>query len=457
MLAHVRLFLAQYQLSGKAMRQRPATLVVCLLLTCFASNAVFGQTREEKVRNDLKKVTEDGFWIYNDIPKAFAEAKRSGKPIVVVLRCIPCEECVKLDDDLVDTDPVVRPLLEKFVCVRQVSTNGLDLSLFQYDTDQSFAVFFLNADGTIYGRFGTRSHRTEWVQDVSLTGLAAALCGALALHEDYPNNQASLAGKRGPKPLFPSPEKFPALKDKFTDSLNYKGNVVKSCIHCHQIGDAMRDYYRAQSKPIPEEILFPYPHPKTVGITLDPETASSIKSIAPDSAADEAGFLMGDVIVALNGQPILSSADVQWVLHNTSPSGGNVAAIVKRNGNDVALKLQLDDGWRRKDDITWRVSSWGLCRMSTGGLRCDPLPEERRKQLKIEDGKMALLIRVAGRYNAHAAARKAGFQEGDIIISVDGRTDLLTYGVTERKPGDRVPAIVLRNGREKRLMLPMQK
>ena len=47
--------------------------------------------------------------------------------------------------------------------------------LFQFDTDQSFAVFLLNADGTIYGRFGTRSHRTEWYGDVSVDGLAKAL------------------------------------------------------------------------------------------------------------------------------------------------------------------------------------------------------------------------------------------------------------------------------------------
>ena len=28
-----------------------------------------------------------------------------------------------IDDELVDTDPVIRPLLEKFVCVRIVGTN----------------------------------------------------------------------------------------------------------------------------------------------------------------------------------------------------------------------------------------------------------------------------------------------------------------------------------------------
>ncbi len=152
----------------------------CLLLVLLLPSLALAQpekSREQKVRDDRAKVVADGFWIYNDLPKAFAEARRTKKPLLVVLRCIPCEECVKLDDDLVDQDPVIRPLLEKFVCVRQVSTNGLDLKTFQYDTDQSFAVFMLNADGTIYGRFGTRSHRTEWLEDVSLAGMAKALKG----------------------------------------------------------------------------------------------------------------------------------------------------------------------------------------------------------------------------------------------------------------------------------------
>src|SRR4051812_42601295 len=190
--------------------------------------------REKKVRDDKVKVEADGYWIYNDFAKAVAEAKRTGKPIVVVLRCIPCEECVKLDDELVNTDPVLRPLLDKYVRVRLVSTNGLDLSLFQYDYDQSFAAFLLNAGGTIYGRFGTRSHRTNWVGDVSVVGLAKALQGGLDLHAGYPKNKAALAGKRGPAPEFPVPEKYPTL-GKYTSALNYEGNVVQSCIHCHQV------------------------------------------------------------------------------------------------------------------------------------------------------------------------------------------------------------------------------
>ena len=156
----------------------PATLLGSIVVLILANSLAAQQpkTREQKVREDREKIEAEGFWIYNDLERGFAEAKKTGKPLLVVLRCIPCEECVKLDDDLVEQDPVVRPLLDKFVCVRQVSTNGLDLGLFQFDTDQSFAAFLLNADGTIYGRFGTRSHRTEWVGDVSLPGLAAIIC-----------------------------------------------------------------------------------------------------------------------------------------------------------------------------------------------------------------------------------------------------------------------------------------
>src|SRR5581483_4583663 len=160
-------------------------------------------------------VEADGYWIYNDLPKGLAEAKATGKPLLVILRCIPCEECVKLDDDLVNQDPRVRPLLEKFVRVRIVSTNGLDLALFQYDYDQSFAAFMLNADGTIYGRFGTRSHRTSWASDVSIEGLSRALQGALDLHADFANQKAALAAKTGPAPEVGSPEKFPSLKDRY--------------------------------------------------------------------------------------------------------------------------------------------------------------------------------------------------------------------------------------------------
>ena len=435
-----------------------------LLLTLLAAPvAVDAQTREEVVRGDRKKVEAEGFWMYNDIPGAFEEARKTGKPIVVVLRCLPCHECVKLDDELVDTDPVIKPLLEKFVCVRQVATNGLDLSLFQYDTDQSFAVFFLNADRTIYGRFGTRSDRTEWVGDVSLNGLAKALQKALDLHGNYQNVKSSLKGKTGPAMEVASPEKFPALRNRFTDKLNYEGDVVKSCIHCHQIGDAQREFYWHSNKPIPAKVLFPYPHPTVVGLVMDPNELATIKNVQPGSAAAQAGLKAGDQIDTFDGQPMLSVADIQWVLHHADPDGASIPMTIARGGNQKSVTLAVQDGWRKAGDLSWRVTTWGLRRIAGGGMVLNTLTDEERSAKGIDSRQMALLVKRVGKYGPHGTAKRAGIREGDIIVGYDGQTDLETeqdvhaYVVSEKRPGQKVQLAILRNGKRLSFSLPLQK
>ena len=438
------------------------TVVTIFLIAVSSVSAQEKKTRDQKVREDREKVTSEGFWLYNDLPRAFEVAKQTGKPMLVVLRCIPCEECVKLDDQLVDRDPVLRPLLEKFVCVRIVSTNGLDLSLFQFDTDQSFAVFMLNADRTIYGRFGTRSHRTDWIGDVSLKGLADALTGALELHEKYPSNSAALKNKTGVAPLFEHPEDYPALKDKFTSSLNYEGDVAKSCIHCHQIGDAVRDYYRAKGEVIPATVLNPYPHPKSLGLILNPDHRATVKAVQPDSIAADSEFQPGDRIISLQGQPLVSMADLQWVLHSTSPDGGDLKAIVNRNGTDAEVTISLPAKWRELDDISWRASAWGLRRMVTGGMLLVPVENAERGKDGIPSQGMALRVKHLGLYAPHDTAKKAGVQKDDVVVAYDGRNDLLTdsdvlrHGVTQHKPGDEIQLEVIRNGARQTLELPMQ-
>ena len=160
---------------------------------------------------------------------------------------------------------------------------------------------------------------------------------------------------------------------------------------------------------------------------------------------------------------MLSIADVQWVLHNTNPAGGNVPVQIERNGRRVDLELSLGKGWRRAGDISWRASSWGLRRMAMGGMKLEPLPAEDRKRLDIPEQSMALLVRHVGQFGPYAAAKKAGFQPGDVIVEFDGREDfmtdsaLLTYGVTVKEAGDQVPVTILRNGKKRTLKLPMQK
>jgi hypothetical protein len=440
------------------------TILLSLILAATVAGLAAAQSREDKVRTDRKKVEADGFWIYNDLARGFAEARTTGKPMLVILRCIPCVECVKLDDDLVNQDRRLRPLLEKFVRVRVVSTNGLDLSLFQFDYDQSFAAFVMNADRTIYGRYGTRSHRTSWADDVSIEGLAKTLEGALQLHRDYSKIRKALAAKTGPAPEFASPEKYPLLRERYKPTLDYAGKVVPSCIHCHQIGDAQRQVYRDRGAAIPEKLLFAYPHPKILGLILDPKERATVLRVEPDSAAKEAGFEKGDVILELASQPLLSIADVQWVLHHASPRQESLTARVQRGDRQVTLILPLAKGWRQRDNLSWRVAAWGLRRMATGGMLLEDLPEGERKKAGLSDKVMALRVRyVGGGGGPHGAAMRAGFRQGDILVSFDGKddllreTDVLVDGVSKHKPGDQLTAAVLRGRKKIELKLPIQK
>src|SRR6476646_8670625 len=94
------------------------------------------------------------------------------------------------DEQVVRRDSQVADLMDQFVCVRIVQANGMDLSLFQFDFDLTFVAFFMNADTTIYGRFGSRSDRKEAAKEITLEGLRKALSGALDLHKGYPGNSA---------------------------------------------------------------------------------------------------------------------------------------------------------------------------------------------------------------------------------------------------------------------------
>jgi hypothetical protein len=158
----------------------------------------------------------------------------------------------------------------------------------------------------------------------------------------------------------------------------------------------------------------------------------------------------------------LSIADVQWVLHNAPPAGATLQANVSRGGGVKSINLKLPSGWRTRDDISWRASSWGLRRMATGGMVLESLPDAERAALRLDDETMALRAKHVGQYGAHAAAKQAGFQPGDVIVSFDGRedlareTDLFAYALQLRQPGERVDVTLVRDGKRIELALPMQ-
>jgi serine protease Do len=395
------------------------TAIVATLALATMGFAQERKTREELVQEDRANFGDVETWIYNDLERGYKSARESGKPLLVVFRCVPCEACAQLDEEIVERDPRVRALLDQYVCVRVVHANGMDLERFQFDYDQSFAAFLMNGDGTIYGRYGTRSHQTESEGDVSIEGFAEALEAGLLVHASYPNNRNSLSGKQSHwQPPHRRPEDFPQLQ-KYGSTLDYVGEVVPSCIHCHQVGETLHAIYRDNGEAIPDERLFPYPHPKMLGLIMDPKRAATVLEVEPDSLAERSGFRVGDALMSFGGQPPLSIADVQWVLQQAGDED-RVAASVRRGGETIEIELELASGWRREGDISWRATSWALRRMTTGGMLLKDLSDAAREERDLPLDSLALEAIHVGEYGEHALAKNQGFLKGDVLVEVAG-------------------------------------
>ncbi len=443
------------------MRTMGSFIIALLAITLSETSCAQNRDRNALVLNDRQRVVEDGYWIYNNLDKGFEEAKKSGKPLLIVFRCIPCEACAQLDEQVVEKNPAVRKHLSNFVCVRVVYANGLDLSRFQFDYDQSWAAFFLNADGTIYGRYGTRSHQTESSDDVSLAGFLDTMQSVLALHQRYPEVKSSLVAKTGPKAEIAKPEEFTKLKEKYSSSINYGPEVARSCIHCHQVGDALREHYWNEKKALPTEWIFAYPHPKILGLVMDPSKATTVKNVLEGSMAEAAGFQAGDKLLSLEQQPLISVADIQWVLHQRKQAGA-LSFTINRAGIEKEIALPLAENWKELGDISWRASTWGLRRMVTGGLTFEPITDTQRRELGLDSQAVGLRIKHVGQFGDHAAGKRAGFKVDDIITHVDGRKQPMTESnfiatlLRSKRPGDKVAVELLREGKPIKLEVPVQ-
>ncbi|MDB6117426.1 MAG: hypothetical protein JWO08_1207, partial [Verrucomicrobiaceae bacterium] len=414
---------------------------------------------EGAVRGDKAKLENSARWNYNDVDAGFRLAKETGKPLLVVLRCIPCMACMGIDTTVLD-DPALEFLLDQFVCVRIINANALDLNKFQFDYDLSFSALLFNGDGTLYGRYGSWLHQKDPLNKTTAS-FTKALGAALAIHKGYPSNKASLAGKQGATMPYKTPVEFPTLSAKYQSKLDWNGKLVASCVHCHMIGDAVRANYRSQNQPIPLEWIYPQPSPETLGLILATDEIAKVESVNTDSAGANAGMQAGDSILTLNQQPLISMADVGWILHRASDSGP-LAATLRRNGQDMNVTLNLPSGWRSRSDISKRVGTWPMRAMAFGGMNMEDLDEEARNTAGLPKDAMALRIKHVGEFGAHAAAKKEGFKRDDILIQVGDmkqrttESALIGYLLQHHSPGEKIAATVLRGNERIELKLPQQ-
>jgi serine protease Do len=312
---------------------------------------------------------------------------------------------------------------------------GVDLDLFDFDYDLTWAGFFLDADGHVHGRYGSRDADSPDGR-VSLAGLRHAMRAALARHRR--ESVVKPPARTGPPRTV---EQYPAIR-RLPES---------ACIHCHQVYDLRRESLQAAGRWRLDE-LWVYPQPENVGLTLEIDRGNFVAAVRSGSPADRIGLRAGDELLSVGGVPAASIADVQYALHR-APAQGKLAVAWRRNGSRHEGELALGTGWRRTD-ISWRWSLRGV----------EPSPWVQGEDLSAEEKKMLGLgeRRLAFRQGAFVTppARQAGLRPGDVIIGIDGKELEMTaqqFGAHVRvncKVGDRVIYNLLRDGR--RVDVPLE-
>lgn len=218
-------------------------------------------------------------------------------------------------------------MADAFVRVRLVQITGVDLNIFDFDYDLTWAGFFMNADGLVYGRFGGRDARGPDTRN-TLAGLHFAMEKALETH-----------GRHGhDKPAQPAP----VYAEKYESARKV---VRNGCIHCHQVKEIRRQEEKDAST-WQRDSIWVYPLPENVGITLDPDRGNLVHSVPADTPAAKVGLKAGDTLEKLNGRTVFSFADAQHALHYAPPHGA-IDVSWTRAGQTMNGSLQAPQGCAR--------------------------------------------------------------------------------------------------------------
>jgi hypothetical protein len=158
-------------------------LIVPFLISAAPVHGDEKNRREQAVRDDKQGLGSDARWLYNDLETGFDAAKKLNKPLLVVLRCVPCKACTGIDESVLRAKEL-QPLLDGFVCVRLINANAIDLSRFQFDYDLSFSTLVFHPEGKLIGRYGSWQHQIDEME-TSTASLQAMLRRSKLLFDNW--------------------------------------------------------------------------------------------------------------------------------------------------------------------------------------------------------------------------------------------------------------------------------
>ncbi len=165
------------------------------------------------------------------------------------------------------------------------------------------------------------------------------------------------------------------------------------------------------------------PYRESMGLPADTRGAL-INSVTPGGPADRAGLLYGDVVVAMNGQPVVSSSELTRRVGQVR-SGDNMRLEILRDGRRQTVNVrsgvrpsvaELQAG-RSGEDGPGAPAPAPVGKV-VAGLTVAQITPALRQRYEIPAGVNGVVVTQAGRGNAQ------GFQPGYVIMRA--RTTALT-------------------------------
>ena len=155
--------------------------------------------------------------------------------------------------------------------------------------------------------------------------------------------------------------------------------------------------------------------------------SARVDSVQPDSAAAEAGFKPGDVVVAINGRPVENFTEMQRIVG--ASAGETLAVTVNREGNQLILnaKPALKEV---KDNFgnVQRIGILGISRsMAPEDLKLHPVAPPQAVVLAVQET-WSVIERTLGYIGGVIAGREAANQLGGPIRIAQMSGQVASFG-----------------------------
>ena len=164
-----------------------------------------------------------------------------------------------------------------------------------------------------------------------------------------------------------------------------------------------------------------------------------VAKVLEESPAEEAGFKVGDVIVAFNGKTIRDSASLPPIVGGTKV-GVFVPVDIIRDRKKTVIKVKL--GELSEEAAVTKVHKPAVEKANRLGVTVSDLTLEQKEELELTNGVVVERL-------VDGAASKAGVRKGDIILSINNETvkdSKQLQGLVDALPEGKSVAMLVQRG-----------